>query len=116
MEDRETWAKRVEEWRASGLTAEKFCVERELSARRLYEWSSRLRKAEGRGPKNGIPVARLIRRRAWAQGAAGIASQGVVAITIELGAARVTVMPGVDRGTLATVLGALEASARGGGR
>ena len=41
-ESRETWAKRVEQWKDSGLTAEEFALELGISAASLKWWKWRL--------------------------------------------------------------------------
>ena len=43
MADDSIWRQGVEEWRASGLTARRFCEERGLNRRTLSRWSARLR-------------------------------------------------------------------------
>jgi len=47
MANRAQWARRVSEWRESGLTAEKFANRRGLRLRSLYEWSSLLGREAG---------------------------------------------------------------------
>jgi hypothetical protein len=52
-ESREVWAKRIERWRASGLTAEEFASEIGVKGNTLRHWSwvlGRRRCASGAGP------------------------------------------------------------------
>src|SRR4030088_3198889 len=55
MANRAQWARRVSEWRTSGLTAEKFADRRGLRLRSLYEWSSRLGREAG-AVRGGLAV------------------------------------------------------------
>ncbi|MEW6268341.1 MAG: IS66 family insertion sequence element accessory protein TnpB [Thermodesulfobacteriota bacterium] len=48
-ENREVWAKRVERWRDSGLTAKKFAEETGVNAKTLAYWKWRLGRAIGAG-------------------------------------------------------------------
>lgn len=48
-ESREVWAKRVERWRDSGLTAEQFADELGINAGNLRAWSYRLKAERRRG-------------------------------------------------------------------
>lgn len=106
-----TWTKRVAAWRASGLTAPRFCEGRDFAVGTLRWWASRL----GRGHVPGsaadavFPLARVVRRRDT--GRVRGAGAGVV---IELGGMRVAVDEGFDRASLHAVLDVLaERSARG---
>ena len=111
MADRATWAKRVEEWRASGLSSEAFCVGRGYTpgglrnAAHLVESEARSRKAPA------VRVARVLRVAQPAAVAAPV-EEPESAILVELGGARVAVTRGFDRGALAAVLDVL--AARGG--
>ena len=96
------WAAEVAAWRASGMTASKFCEERGYAATRLYWWSSQLKRSEGSTKrKAGVAMARVVR-----SGAAE-ASSPRTPIVIQVGNARVEVTADVDRGVLSTVLQSL---------
>ena len=59
---RETWAKRVERWKESGLTAGEFATEMGISAHSLSWWKWRLA-ADARRGGNGEVTKRRRRRR-----------------------------------------------------
>jgi transposase len=115
MEDAKTWAERVEEWRASGLSAEEYCRGRGLSAGTLYRWSSRVRRGGevARAPGEAVSMARVVRTPTRQQVASGHSDGGPAAVVVEVEGARVVVPPGVDAGTVEVVLRALRAA--GGG-
>jgi hypothetical protein len=48
--DRETWAKRVERWKDSGLSAAQFATEIGVSAKALSWWKLQLSKGQQRKP------------------------------------------------------------------
>ncbi len=52
-ESREVWTKRIERWRASGLTAEEFASEIGVKANTLRHWSWVLGRKR-RGPGDGL--------------------------------------------------------------
>ena len=52
----ETWAKRVERWKDSGLTCGEFCAEIDINPRTLMYWAWKLRK-EGKVALNGHGAA-----------------------------------------------------------
>ena len=53
------WAKRVERWKDSGLTAKEFAAEMGFKASTLTYWSSRLRRAVGSdSAQNPVSVAK----------------------------------------------------------
>lgn len=111
------WAKRVAEWRKSGLTSVQFCEGREFSAGGLRHWAYRLAQGAGKTPRTTIRMARVLRAPrpvalALAERSAGIAVDPAAslvepALAIELGTARVLVRRGVDAVTLATVVDVL---------
>lgn len=115
MENAKTWAERVEEWRASGLSAEEYCRGRGLSAGTLYRWSSRLRRSgeAARGPGEAVRLARVVRTPARQQVARAHSGGSPAAVVVEVEGARVVVAPGVEAGTVEVVLKALRAA--GGG-
>jgi hypothetical protein len=100
------WSKRVEAWRASGLTAEEYSAGRGFAAGTLRWWSSRL----GRARRVSAPVAlaRVVTRP----------SVEVIrrTLVVEVAGARVHVPSGVAREDVAAVLDALEARVRAGAR
>jgi transposase len=111
------WAKRVDEWRATGESSEDFCEGRGFSPDLLRHWAYKLGKTRGRGgkpparaaltvaePTTAIRVARVVRRDPGRVDNAPL--------VVELAGARLTVPSGFEASTLAAVLGALS-SARG---
>lgn len=99
-----TWAKRVEAWRASGLSAAEFSDGTDFTAGTLRWWSSRLGRAASVRPR--FPLARVVRR------SPGDAAPRDCAILVEIAGARVFVPRGVDRDTLLIVLDALQVHSR----
>jgi hypothetical protein len=109
MSKQQEWATEVAAWRASGLTARKFCEGRDYAATRLYWWSSQLKSSEGSGKrKPAVPMARVVRR-----GAAQ--AQPRTPIVIQVGSARVEVPSDADRDTLSAVLQSLADTSWGAG-
>jgi transposase len=107
MADRETWAKRVAEWKASGLSSPAFCAGKDFTAGGLRHWAHRLTHGEQRRPRVRLAkVVRLSKPPAPPTGS-GTSSD----LVVEIGAARVAVRPGCDRATLAAVLEELMAVA-----
>lgn len=104
MADAATWTKRVRAWRASGKTADAFCVGRDFAPATLKWWSWRLKNKPARkvGPKRSksraIPMARVVRS------SAATVTLVSSAIAIELRRSRVVVPAGADRTTLEAVL------------
>jgi transposase len=113
MADRETWTKRVEEWRASGLKAEAFCAGRGFFPQTLYRWSSRLRKPPRQERPEPVRMARVVRRPERREASS---SAPAAAAWVEYEGARIVVAPGADRTTLLAVLEALKAAAGGASR
>jgi len=112
MADRETWPRRVAEWKASGLTPAAFCKDRDVTAGGLR--TLRTDTAWETGRRGGF---------AWL-GACGWRSEGVLAsqerrpalavsaeLVVEVGVARVAVRSGFDRVALSAVLRELVAAA-----
>jgi hypothetical protein len=137
MADRETWARRVAEWRSSGLSSPAFCAGKPFTPGGLRFWAHRLKKEKVARRRPAGPIAlrvgRVVRVRATSSVTApsrptdetagaivGVPGRPVAAadatLVVELGAARVTVRGGVDRATLATVLELLAPSQVGGVR
>ena len=112
MTNAETWTKRVAEWRASGLTAREFSATGGFSRSALYEWSSKLGRAEKKEVVNPVRLARVIRRRVRSDFAV-LPPAEMPRVLIEHRDSRVFVPPGVDRLTLTTVFEALDARSSG---
>jgi len=120
MENRAIWEGRVAEWKASGLTSEKYSEGKSFTAGGLRHWAYRLGMVNRRKPKAAtIRLARVVReatpeateRKAAAEVVFG-GKAPAEALVVECGAVRVAVRPGFDQGTLAAVLDVL--AARGG--
>jgi len=95
------WAEHVAAWRASGKSSREFCVGRGYSAHALLAWSSRLGRRARSRPQKTVPLARVVvekRRETPQRGAA---------VVVQVGGARVEIMAGTDRTTLATVFDVL---------
>lgn len=62
------WAKRIAEWRESGLGAAEFCMGREYSAKTLWYWSSKLGRAsrEAQPSRSAVQLVRMDARSAVA--------------------------------------------------
>lgn len=105
------WAKRVAEWKASGLTSESYCEGKPFTAGGLRHWSHRLREREQPAP---VRMARVVRiSELKSPGPAGRTPSGVAPdLVVEIGTARIAVRPGFDRATLADVVEVLATSAR----
>jgi hypothetical protein len=122
MTNTDIWRTRVEEWRASGLTAAQYCAADGLNPRSLYHWSWRLGRnaeaAEGAGTEERVGLAgtrsggprvlRVLRSAAVDHDSTGAAPP----IEVELGNATVVVRPGFDAATLAAVLDVVERRSR----
>jgi transposase len=113
MTTTEKWAKRIEEWRASGLTSDRFCEGRDFTANGLRNWACRLGMTKRRQRKPKVRFARVVRVRAAASVATKI-SAGTLGdvdsgLAVEFGGARVVVRAGFDRRTLAALLEVLAA-------
>ena len=113
MANAETWTKRVEEWRSSGLKAKAFCEGRDFSTQTLYRWAVRLHRAAAEGGPGPVRLARVIRRPGPLEARA---SPPNGAIWVELNGARVVVPHGAERSTVTVVLEALKATLSGGAR
>ena len=98
-----TWARRVREWRESGLSSPAFCTGRGYTPGALRHWAHRLAHAEGLEPAvpERMRVARVVRERSAASGSP---------IVVELGGARINVPAGVDRGARALVVEVLRSA------
>lgn len=103
------WRSRVDEWRASGMTAEAFAAEQDFPVGTLRSWSSRLGREEKRTSTPAIRLARVVRPPAAP--VSGAAHGGLV-IELTGGSARVFVEGRVDRLALAAVLDVIRGGAR----
>lgn len=113
MTDREVWAQRVAEWRASGLSSPAYCAGKDFTAGGLRHWAHRLE--HGDAARSRVRLAKVVsvrRRLQEAQPALGVGPDMVV----EVGAARIAVRAGFDRATLGMVLDELLAAAARSGR
>ena len=113
MASRAQWAKRVADWRRSGLTSEEFCAGKGFTAGGLRNAAHTLER-EGVGSRQAlaVPVARVVRASLpaaplSAPPRAPDATSGDVELMVEVAGARVSVRRGCDRATLTTVLEAL---------
>ena len=98
MADREMWAGRVAEWKASGLSSPAFCAGKDFTAGGLRHWAYRLEHGDPpRKPR--VRLARVIRTRAGTKGRARGADPSPE-VVVEIGRARILVPPGFDRETV----------------
>jgi transposase len=100
MANAATWAVRVAEWKASGLTAVEYCAKNGLAKTSLYWWSTQL-KGPGRMKPEPMELARVVRVKPSEP------PQGDGVVRVEVGGARLYIGEGVQRGTLVTILDAL---------
>src|SRR5690349_18424764 len=101
MADQATWARRVAEWKASGLSSPAFCQGKDFTPGGLRYMAHRL--GVGRSSRPQQPrIAKVLRLESPRRAEQPSASASP--LVVELGAARVVVRPGVDRGTLAIVV------------
>lgn len=113
------WAKRVERWRDSGLTAKEFAAETGLNAGTLSYWAWKLRAGEASSAKGTKRAGRSSQvRRSNAQSEAApsfveLPSASVVSsssvLELVMGELRVRVPAGFDERTLGHVLRAVGA-------
>jgi transposase len=95
---RETWAKRVGDWKRSGLTAEEYAARTEVKASTLLWWSSQLNRSALTRVSAAPPVVEVV-----------LASRQSVGLEVALpSGARVAVPVGFDGPTLARLLSVLE--------
>ena len=101
-EKREIWARRVQEWRASGLSAPEFGKRHGVSAARLYNWASSLKLQRDRQHDAPFPFVRVMRR-----GAVANVTGPERPIVVEIAAARVVLSKGFNKEALADVIAIL---------
>lgn len=85
------------------MSAEKFCEGQEFTAKRLYDWSSRLHRRQAREAAP-IQLARVVRR---VEASMVPVSRSSDPVTVEVQGARILVPAGADARTLAVILEAL---------
>lgn len=107
MADRETWARRVAEWKASGLSSPAFCAGKDFTAGGLRHWAHRIAHPEERRLR--VRVARVVRTSK--RQASPVSADAPADLVVEVGVARVVVRSGFDRSVLAAVLEELLAAA-----
>lgn len=107
MATEEMWFERVKEWRASGLSAGRFCAGKGYAEGTLRYWATRQKRATADGERTRadgqIRLARVVRAPAAPLEAGGPETP----IVIEVGGARVSVRTGFDRRALGEVLSIL---------
>ena len=104
------WQERITEWKASGLTADQFCQDKEFTTSALRQWVYRFKREAQAAPKTPEPTVRVARVVRATTTRVGSTRKGVPAsepLVIEIGGARICVRPGFDRATLATVIALL---------
>jgi len=112
----ETWAQRVAEWKASGLTSKAYCEGKPFTPGGLRHWAYRL--GAGRSPEaapaSPVRIAKVVRiPRAKALPEADERGCVVPELILEVGPVRIEVRTGFDRATLAAVLDVLAAERPG---
>ena len=98
------WAERVQEWRASGASADDFARGRGFESSTLRWWSSRLRRgavsgAAGSVAKADVRLVRVVR--------ASPSEASSRSMTVRVGSAVVEVREGFDHGLLREIVAAL---------
>lgn len=104
---RATWAKRVEQWKRSGLTAKQFAARAGLNAGTLSYWKWRL----GKEAREGKPSGTALAKRGEPVSFVEVSPLPVATGRLEVGVGRYTVAVehGFDTGALDQVLDVLEA-------
>jgi transposase len=112
------WATRVKDWEASGKTAQEFCAGRPFKAKNLVWWSSHFRRKGAAAPKKqGMSWARVVRGAAKPAGNPPSPTEPTDSdrtgrrtaqpIVIQIGGARIQLMPDGDQSALIAVFEAL---------
>lgn len=111
------WKKRVEQWRASGLSSKDFCDGQDFTAGGLRYWAHRLQKKKvqpAEAPPQGVRLARVVRaptaaKTSMASRSVGDqASRTESALLLKVQGASIAVRSGFDEATLASVLDVLD--------
>lgn len=101
MTETETkWSLRVQEWRASGKTAEEYAEGQGFEPSTLRYWSSKLRSGKGAPVTDRVPRVRMAR-------VAPAVSPSEDTLVVVVGSARVAVRAGFDVALLRAVVAAL---------
>jgi len=115
------WARRVAQWKASGLTSKEFCEGKSFTHGGLRHWATRLRRRELPGQEaessdTVVRLARVVHRSAvnLPELPGTGASPSPSPIFVLCGSLRIELRPGFDRDTMATLLDLL--NSRGGDR
>lgn len=113
-ETRAAWARRVERWQHSGLTADRFAEREGVNARTLAFWKWRLKRDGAARPATGA-AHRRAKRVAFVElvapkpvAAAGEARSTSIEVLLPIGY-RLRVAGGFERGVLTELLDVLEA-------
>ena len=113
-ETRAAWARRVERWQRSGLTADRFAEREGVNARTLAFWKWRLKRDGAPGAATGT-ARRGAKRVAFVELVAprpavppGETRSTAIEVVLPIGY-RVRVAAGFERGVLAELLDVLEA-------
>lgn len=109
MSTAETWARRVEAWRASGERAEEFSRRDGYAASTLRWWGSKLRREPVPSPpetRREVRIARVVRDAAPIAPAASPRDPAIVVEAMHVGV-RISVTAGADRATLTMVFDVL---------
>jgi len=101
MADQVAWAKRVSEWKASGLSSPAYCKGKPFTPGGLRFWAHRLGEVAGRG-RTVVRLARVRRIQAGVRESPGEPS--TEPLFVEVCSAGVAVRPGFDRSTLSGVI------------
>ena len=110
------WQERITEWKASGLTAERFCQDKEFTTSALRQWVYRFKREAQAALKTSEPtvrVARVVRETTARMAPTRKATPAREPLVVEIGDARICVRPGFDRETLRTVIALLTGSGDG---
>ena len=85
-------------WRSSGLSAARFCADKDFSEGTLRYWASRLRSAEPASPPD-VRIAKVVRPSTTVE--------ADTPVVLEVGGVRIALRRGFDRDVLRDVLAAL---------
>jgi hypothetical protein len=102
-----TWAQRVEEWRSSGETSERFAERRGFSAGALRHWAYRLGRTKGRQKQARLRLVRVERRPASTD-ERELEGDRDARLHVDVCGVRVAIGKGFDASTLMAVVDVLE--------
>lgn len=111
------WEKRVEQWRASGLSSKDFCDGQDFTAGALRYWAHQMQKRQVQSdgsPPQGVRLARVVQAPTAAKTsrasrfAGDKTSSTESALLLKVQGARIAVRSGFDEATLAAVLEVLD--------